>query len=150
MQCRIACEVQCESRFTNCGTCSENDKVGILPPIRYTVQPGESTWYAGKIVIPAPQVFDTLNRLHQYAIDGIEIFTQVIIGDLEELAFCVIQQVEYIRAVFIRVTDDLAADAYQFTLNEFLKYDTGVRFNVGGGDYRIGKAGDIIRSTYHF
>ena len=55
----------------------------------------------------------------------------MIVGDLEQLCFLLVQQVEYISAVFIGISDDLAADTDQFTLDEFLQYDTRMCIDIG-------------------
>ena len=86
----------------------------------------------------------------QDAVDAVEVLAKVIIGDLEELAFRVVEQVKYVCAVLISIPDDLSADADQFTLNEFLQDDTGMGFDVGGRDNGIRQLGHRIGTADHF
>ena len=74
----------------------------------------------------------------------------MIVGDFEKFGFGIIQQIEYIGTVFIGITDDLAGNADQFALNEFLENDTRMCFNIGSRNNRIGEPGDIIRAAGHF
>src|SRR6185312_9006359 len=140
----IAGQVESESRFTYRRPCRQDDQIGTLPAIGYLVQRWETAGYPGDLVLLVPQVFDALDGLHQHGVDAIEILTQVVIGDLEELAFGVVEQVENIRAVLIGVADDLATDPDQLALDEFLQDDARVGLDVGGRHHRIGELGNIV------
>ena len=97
-----------------------------------------------------PQVFNALDRFDQDGIDAVEVLPEVVVGDLEKLAFRIIQQVEHIGAVLIGIADDLAADADEFPLDEFLQDDPGMGLDIGGGDDGIGQLGDVIRPRRSF
>src|SRR5690606_40341068 len=93
---RIACKVKRKRRLTNRRSCCKNDKVRILPAIRHAVKRCESRWNTSHILILVTQVFNSLYCLYEYRIDSIEILPKVIVGDLEEFVFRIVQQIEYI------------------------------------------------------
>ena len=145
----IACQVKGESGFTHGRPRSQDDKIRILPAIGHFIELGKSTGNTGYIFVLMPHIFDTLNGFYQHRIDGIEVFTQVIVGNLKEFSFGIIQQIKNVCRVFVSITDDLTADTYEFTLNEFLQNDTCVCFNVGSRYHCIGELGDIIGTAYY-
>src|SRR5690606_41083595 len=75
--------------------------------------------------------YTTLFR-SQHSIDAVKIFAEMVIGNLEQFTFRIVEQIEYVGAVFIRIADNLSADADQFALNKFLQYDPAVCINVSG------------------
>jgi hypothetical protein len=74
----------------------------------------------------------------------------VVVGYFKQLAFGIIQQVEYIGTVFITVADDFTADAYEFALNKFLENDAAMRLYIGRRHHGIGKPGYVIGTAHHF
>ncbi len=120
---RITGQVQGECCFTHGRTGSEDDQVGCLPAIRYTIQRRETAGYTCYIFIFMTKIFDPLDGIYQNGVNRFKVLTQVIIGDLEQFAFGHIQQVKYIGGILVSIPDDFAADADQFTLNKFLQDD---------------------------
>jgi hypothetical protein len=51
--------------------------------------------------------------------------------DFVNFAFRLIQQIKYIGAVFVSITDDFTGNANKFALNKFLQDNTGVCLDVG-------------------
>src|SRR6185295_6166834 len=110
----------CESSFTNSGTGGKNNEVGSLPSIGDVIQGGVAAWHTCDIFIFMTEVFNPLDRFYEHRVDSVEIAAKVIVGDLKQFAFCIIEQVKYIGRIFISIPDDLPADTYEFALNEFL------------------------------
>ncbi len=89
-------------------------------------------------------VLDPLDGFHQHRIDAVEVLAQVIVGDLEKLAFGIIEQVEDIGAVFIGVANDLATDPDEFALDEFLQNILECASILAEEITAVGEAGNII------
>src|SRR6202000_1663482 len=101
------------------------------------------------LVLLVSQVLYALNSLYQYGVDTVKILPEVVIGDLEQLALGIVQQIEDICAVLIRIPDDLAADADKLPLDEFLQDDPGMGLDIGGGNDGIGEFGHEIGPAHH-
>ena len=80
---RITGQVQGECCFTHGRTGSEDDQVGCLPAIRYTIQRRETAGYTCYIFIFMTKIFDPLDGIYQYGVNRFKVLTQVIIGNLK-------------------------------------------------------------------
>src|SRR6201999_1896919 len=96
MQGCVPRQVERKSRFTDCRPGSEDYEVGRLPAVRDPVQTGKPAGDPGDLFLLVPQVFDALDRLDQHRIDTVEVLPKVVVGDLEQLAFRVVKQIEHI------------------------------------------------------
>ena len=150
MQCCITGQVQCQCCFTDRWPRCKNDEICILPTVSNAIKRSIPSRYPSHILIFMAQVFNALNGFHQYGIDCIKIFAEVIVGYLKQFTLGVIEKVKHIGSVLIRVANNFSTDAYQLPLDELLENDPRVRLDICRGDYGVGELSDRVSSANHF
>ena len=83
MQGGISGKIQRECCFTNWRTSCKDNQVRILPSISYPVKACEPGGDSGNVLILVTEIFNSLDGFYQYPVNGIKIFPEVIVRNLE-------------------------------------------------------------------
>ena len=137
-------------RLSHGRTGCDDDEVGVLPARCHFVEVGKSRLQAAQSVFPVRCDFEYAQSLVDDGVDLREIFLDIPLGNLKQLAFGLLHQVVHVDGGVVGIAQYFSGKAYQFPGQVLLHDDAGVKFDVGGRRYPAGQLGDDIFAPHLF
>ena len=116
--------------LTHRRTCSDNDKVGILPTGSHLVELCKTTLKTTQTVGSRRSLLNQLIGFVNHRIDLRIILFHVLLRNLKKFTFRFLHQVVHIQRFIERLTLDIACKCNQLTRQRFLCNNTGVILNM--------------------
>ena len=120
----------CQCRLSHCGTGSKYNQRALLKSAYFVVQFPEPAWQTRRIVSRRLCLFYFVYRLPKQDIHAQNIGIEVAVVYFEELGLRFVQQIQHVVRLVVRIPQRFRRNAYQFSLNEFLRKQTHMIFYV--------------------